>query len=125
MDKFDDKFMPLTTDDSVYRTIAKQLRKQDVNLKENWVKDIKAMSVYNTADEKIVVLMFYNSRTKEFFSTYSVCHSIDKFNLDIGLKICASRMAKHTDFVNSITAPLVSPVDYLVCLTQGTFKLDF
>lgn len=120
MEKFADKFEPLAKDSNVFKTISKQLNRQGVMTQKNWYKNIRGMSVYNANNEKVLVLMLYNTKTKEFFSTCSVCHDIDTFNPEIGLKICASRMAKHTDFVNSIKVPNIT--DLACLIAQEMFK---
>ena len=102
MDKFADKFGPIDTTGTVYKTIAKQLRRKGITPKKNWAKNLRELSIFDSKFERILVLNLYNTETKQFYSTCSVCHSIDEFDIDIGLKICASRMASHTDFVESI-----------------------
>jgi len=123
MDKFSDKFEVLDKSGIVYRTITKQLNKQGVNYKKNWEKDIMGLSAYNDSGDKLQILTFFNKRTKEMFTTCSVCHDNDEFDPKIGIRICASRMAKHTDFIKSITHQVLYGIDFTSILFPSTKTL--
>jgi hypothetical protein len=118
MEKFADKFTPLDTTGTVYKTISKQLRRNGITTKKNWFKNIRILSIFDTQNERILILNLYNTETKQFYSTCSICHNIDSFDVSVGLKICASRMAAHTDFVESIrttdmTLPALLALDFI------------
>ena len=111
MKQFADKFVPMNPNHVICKVITKQLRRNKIKVRDKWFKDFSGICMTDD-DTGILTLILFNKRTKQFFSTCSVCHSIDNFSPNTGVRICASRMASHTDFVESIKKD--EPYNYIL-----------